>query len=102
MADSLSTQLTEFQNLYMHPEGTKGYQDGSDLLSRYLWSSSAYIEGGTWQTGGNGMNALATAEKKVDEVVSQINVFFEEQWIPWQEEVEKMEYSLFDEVEKIE
>lgn len=101
IADSLSKEINKIQDLYMNPKDAKGYLDDNHLLTTYIWKSRSYIMTGGQAPGANAEVALVFAEGKIEEVVVLINDVFGETWSDWRKEVEALESSPFEDVEKI-
>ena len=102
LADSLGKAITEIQHRYMLPQGTKGYNDESDLLSTYMWSARSHLDNGVGMPTQNGLYALEQYEAKVEEIRTDINALFEGLWMEWRKAVEALELPpLFEDIEKL-
>lgn len=102
IADSLSKEIKKIQKIYMNPEDAKGYLDDNHLLTTYIWKSRSYINTGSQAPGENAEVALKFCEGKVEETVALINQVFGETWVDWRKQVEAIETSPFEEIERIE
>ncbi|MFT6728473.1 MAG: photosystem II stability/assembly factor-like uncharacterized protein, partial [Flavobacteriales bacterium] len=97
MGDSIRKELTAIQDLYMLPEGVKGYHDDSDLLMTYIWQGRSYIDNGRLSPGPNTDLALEITEKQVAIAMERIKDLKSDAWIEWKELVDEIESSPFDE-----
>ena len=68
----------------------------------YIWKSRSYITTGSQAPGANAEVALTFAEGEVEEAIVEINALFGEPWDNWRKQVEAIESSPFEKIERIE
>ncbi len=97
VADSIAKEINAIQELYMLPEGTKGYHDESDLLMTYIWQGYSYLDTGRLSPGPSTDLALDIAEKKIEKVMIRIIALKSDAWVNWKGLVDEIESSPFEE-----
>ncbi len=95
ISKEIQSQLDSLEGLYMLPEGLKGIQRNPDLLSGVLRTPRRYFNTFNGRLGQNALNVLAHTEKETERVTGAVNLFFEEDWKAFQEEVEQLQIDLF-------
>lgn len=94
-ADSLMGELKKLEEHWMTAENFEGYDHVTKRLNDYLYSAMSYLGPEDRAPGQNAIIAAEKAKVKTDEVVAEVNAFFEDTWKPWQEEVEATQLSPF-------
>jgi hypothetical protein len=97
---SISDTIAVMQELFLTPKEFKGI-DGEVRLSDYLWRSGSF-QSDIYSSGKNAEYALVHAEKEVEELLDQVNTFFEGPWTDYKTMVDKVEWNPFKEYEAIE
>jgi len=86
--DSVNTGLIELELLYMNAKDFKGYDHVTERLNSVLWNAMSFIESMSQVDAPNAVNSLNHAKKEADRVHKEIELFFEQEWIPLLEELE--------------
>ena len=99
---SIKKAIAEIEDIFMLPSDTKGIQDGSKTLSRYLFQAIRFLNSSPGRPGQNAMYAVKTAKLRIDEAVEKVNNFIEGDWQGYQNYVKGIQYSIFPELKKVE
>jgi len=99
---TLIKKLDSLETQYMNPRGFDGYDHVTQRLNNLLYNAHSYINSDEKAPGENAMNALRRAENETEEVISQVNEFFTNEWKVWREKVENYQLSLFKDYEPLE
>ena len=89
------------EEIYMTPEDFVGYDHVTERLTDKIWHAMSYFGPMDRSPAGNSEAAIKNAEDAINEAVEKINLFFREDWAAFQEEVEKLKLSPFEEYDDI-
>lgn len=84
----LKDSIAKLKDLFIIRADFRGYEDVSVRLNDRLGAAAGYIES-TAFPGNNAEISLQNAEKDTDRIVQRVNRFFENNWKPFRESVEK-------------
>jgi len=102
LGKALQDSIATIEKLYMQPTGLKGIQRSSDNLQYRLYQTSSYIsalDGRPTQAVEHMMNTIRT---EMEDILEQVNGFFDDDFADYQEQVEDVQYSLFKEIDPVE
>lgn len=99
---TLKERVGELEKLYMQPEGMKGIQRTSDNLNSTLYTVSSYLESMEGDETQAVRLLMERAKAEVVEVIDEVNTFIQNDFAAYQKEVEQVQYSLFEPLEKVE
>ncbi|MBL7776563.1 MAG: hypothetical protein JNK89_11210, partial [Saprospiraceae bacterium] len=91
LRDSIEAMKNEF---FAQKEG-KGIQRNPNTLNNYLRQAINYIDNSPAEPNGAAQIAMRQAESEVDRVLARIDRFFAQDWAPYREKAERIQYSLF-------
>lgn len=100
-ADSLEKIIADFEKQIFGPKEEKGITDGSMYIISDVYNAMGYHSNGTYLSGGNSELAFKNAEDKLDKMSNALNAFLENQFTPWKEKVEKLNWSPVKEIRKL-
>ena len=95
--DSLST----LEKLYMSPAKQKGIQRNPDELTSKLWPVMRYLRDSDGAPSQSAQILLQNLKKDMNDILDKINGLMATDFKKYQEEVEKVQYSLFKEYKEI-
>ncbi len=101
LGKSVQDSISMLQGLFTDKPDLKGIQRNPNTLNRHLFSASGYIRASDGPPNQMARFATKKAEKEAKIVIDKVNAFFEKDWAAYQEEVEKVKYSLFKTYEPI-
>ena len=100
---AIAGQIDSIMNLYMLPPPEKPqYQDDSHTLMTKIWGGRRFLGTSYGAPSPNGAHAVATAERKIKEMLTTVNTFFSEDWQPYVEEIKSLPLKIFEEYEPVE
>ena len=97
LKDSISTLM----KVYMRPKGLKGIHGATPTLQGTIYRAYSFIRSANGEPQANALHAVSKAHKEITEVANRINAFFEGPWKEYQEEVDKIQFSLFKKMDKL-
>jgi photosystem II stability/assembly factor-like uncharacterized protein len=92
---ALNGRLDSLETLYFNPEGLKGIQRNPNNLSSVLGGVGRYIRSSWGVPGENAMNTIRRAEEETGKVTAAVQMFFDEEWTPFQQKMSEMQIDLF-------
>lgn len=100
-ADSLRQMIRDLQHSVLQPQNFEGYDHVTIRLEDHLWTARGLAYDTYGRFGDNAQNAMAVARNGVTEFVDSVNELVAGYWTEWQQKVEAMDYTLFEEYEPI-
>ena len=102
-AKVLKDSISAMMKVYMLPKGLKGIHGATPTLRGTLFRALSFIGDANGVPQSNAIYAVDKAKKEVTAIIDRIDAFFGESglWKEYQTEVDKVEFSLFKEVEAI-
>ncbi|MEM8524956.1 MAG: hypothetical protein AAGG68_09945 [Bacteroidota bacterium] len=101
MGKSLKDSIKVIEKLYMQPEGLKGIQRTSDNLLSKLYSVSGYLSDMEDKPTQAIQHLMSKAKQETAEIIGQVNALVQNDFAEYQVAVEKVQYSLFKEMEEV-
>lgn len=101
LGKDLTKRIDELMKMYMEPEELKGIHGASYYLTTALGRANSLLRRSIGPAGENGMNAVRIAQNELEEVLTEVNTFIEEDWTAYKREVEQIDIQLFKEVKKV-
>lgn len=102
-AKIVKDSIANMMKVYMLPKGLKGIHGATPTLNGTLYRAISFIGDANGAPQSNAIYAVDKAKKEITAIIERINAFFGESglWQEYQAEVDKVEFSLFKEVEEI-
>ncbi|MFT6358169.1 MAG: photosystem II stability/assembly factor-like uncharacterized protein [Saprospiraceae bacterium] len=101
LAKAIQDSLSTLEKLYMSPEKQKGIQRNPDELTSKLWPVMRYLRDSDGAPSQSAQILLRNLKTDMNAVLAKINGLMATDFKKYQEEVEKVQYSLFKEYEEI-
>jgi photosystem II stability/assembly factor-like uncharacterized protein len=101
LAKSIQDSLSTLEKMYMSPAKQKGIQRNPDELTSKLWPVMRYLRDSDGAPSQSAQILLKNLKKDMNEVLDKINGLMANDFKKYQEEVEKVQYSLFKDYEEI-
>ncbi len=112
VVDSIQTEIKDlskvmndsirvFSEIYFQPEGFKGIDSVTKRLGSHLWGTTTYLGDIVDKPHDTAIIAVKTAKQEINKTIDRINHFFENDWKAYRERVERVEYSLFKDYERV-
>lgn len=79
-AKSMNTVIDSLDKIFFSPENLKGIQRSPDVLSAVVSSPLGYFRNRNDDIGDNGRIAIKNAEKKIDDAISKVRNFINNDW----------------------
>lgn len=98
---ALGKEVDRLEMLYMMPGGLKGIQRSSDNLTSTLGAARRYISAADGAPNQAAKRAIAKAKRDTRKVLEEINTFMAKDFKAFQEHIEGLNFSLFNEYEAI-
>ena len=98
----LRDSIKQYMEIYLLPEGFKGYDHVTVRLADMQWEVGGYITSSYGRPGPNARQALDNYRKEVEETLAIINRFLKEDWIAYRKFVESVEKPMFEDIESVE
>ncbi len=94
--------IDSLMNLYMLPERDKPeYVDDAHTLNSQLWKARQFLGTSSSAPTDNGRHAIRKAEVRADEILHEINTFFESNWPKHVENLRNLKLDIFKDYEAI-
>ncbi|MEP2023989.1 MAG: hypothetical protein ABJH98_06790 [Reichenbachiella sp.] len=100
-ASQVKKKVKSLKELINEKEDIQGFADDSELISSRFWSTDFYVQ---LYSKNNKSQELVVAQLKsdLDDVVDQINSFFEKDWLDFKTDIDELDMSLFPSFDKLE
>jgi hypothetical protein len=95
MGKALQDSISKIEKLYMQPEDAKGIQRDDDLLMSTLFETMQYISAADGAPNQAAQRMMDKMRKTTSKVIEAINAFFTKSFVPYQQKVEQIQFSLF-------
>jgi hypothetical protein len=97
----LINSLDKLEEYYFTPRGFSGYEYVTERLNDLMGDANGLLSSDKGSPGQNAINALNRLEKRLSEVVLEIDEFFMNDWKKWNEMISKMPFNLVKEYDSI-
>jgi hypothetical protein len=94
----LRDSLAALTALYFTPDDFKGLEHVTVRLMDDIYNALGYLGGPNHTPSGNSELALRLLQQRVTGVVTRVNNFLEQQWLPYRQKVEAAQPPLFKEI----
>ena len=92
---TLNERIDSLDELFFNPEGLKGIQRNPNNLTSVIGAVRRYL-GSSWGVPGeNAMNTIRRAKSETEKVIDAVELFFADEWDPFQNKIKLMELDLF-------
>ncbi len=97
MRDTMNNMIHQV----LMPKDFKGIDSNYPALSNDIWRTSSYVYDSKGAMNATTQIAVQQIKEKIKDYIEQVNGFFENEWLEYQEKVNGIEYSLFKEYEAV-
>lgn len=101
LGGALKDSIENLKNKFFNHKETKGIQLGRDDLNSLLYGAFGYIGGNMGAPNGTTRIAIDKANRYADELIGQINTFFDTKWPEYRKKAEAIHYTLFQDWERL-
>lgn len=95
LGKALQDSIAKLEKLYMQPDDAKGIQREDDNLMSTLGEAGQYIDASSGAPNQAAQRTMEKARKHTGRVIEAINGFFTKSFVPYQQKVEQIQFSLF-------
>ena len=101
LGNTLKDSISVLKNEFFQQKEPKGIQRDPDNLNASFYRALGYIGGGKGAPNATTQIAIQQAKTEAEKLVQRINTLFDQPWLNYRKQVEKIQYSLFKNFDKL-